>query len=84
MLSSRVRTGRSIRGICLPPACTRAERRKVEKVVTEALDDVGKADPVFKGKYYPLSKMTDAEQEKLIEVSIQIVGDQITISVFST
>ena len=32
VLSSRVRTGRSIRGLSLPPACTRAERREVEKV----------------------------------------------------
>merc|ERR1712179_710365 len=32
VLSSRVRTGRSIRGICLPPFCTRAERRKIESV----------------------------------------------------
>ena len=37
VLSSRVRTGRSIKGICLPPVCIRGERRKVEKVVTEAL-----------------------------------------------
>ncbi len=29
VLSSRVRTGRSIKGLCLPPFCTRAERRKV-------------------------------------------------------
>lgn len=34
VLSSRVRTGRSIRGLSLPPACTRAERREVEKVNT--------------------------------------------------
>ena len=32
VLSSRVRTGRSVRGFGLPPACTRAERRAVEKV----------------------------------------------------
>lgn len=32
VLSSRVRTGRSIRGFSLPPACTRAERRAVERV----------------------------------------------------
>ena len=32
VLSSRVRTGRSIRGYSLPPACTRAERREVERV----------------------------------------------------
>ena len=32
VLSSRVRTGRSIRGLGLPPACNRAERRMVEQV----------------------------------------------------
>ena len=29
VLSCRVRTSRSIRGVCLPPLCTRAERRAV-------------------------------------------------------
>ena len=38
VLSSRVRTGRSIRGFSLPPHCTRAERREVENIVCEALD----------------------------------------------
>ena len=38
VFSCRVRTGRSIRGICLPPHCTRAERRKVENIVTNVLD----------------------------------------------
>lgn len=37
VLSSRVRTGRSIRKFSLPPDCSRAERRKVEKIVTHAL-----------------------------------------------
>ena len=37
VLSSRVRTGRSIRGYSLPPHCSRAERRAVEKIVAEAL-----------------------------------------------
>ena len=32
VVSSRVRTGRSIRGLCLPPAACRAERREVERV----------------------------------------------------
>lgn len=63
VLSARVRTGRSIKAICLPPACTRAERRRVEKV---SLDALASLDGEFKGKYYPLSKMTDAEQEQLI------------------
>jgi len=38
VLSSRVRTGRSIRGFSLPPHCSRAERREVETVVSQALD----------------------------------------------
>ena len=37
VLSCRVRTGRSIRGLALPPFCTRAERREVESIVTGAL-----------------------------------------------
>jgi len=37
VLSSRVRTGRSIRGYCLPPHCSRAERRAVEKITVDAL-----------------------------------------------
>nr|AAK35006.1 octameric creatine kinase precursor [Chaetopterus variopedatus] len=64
VLSSRVRTGRCIRGLSLPPACSRAERREVERVVVEALNGL-QGD--LAGKYFPLAKMTDAEQEKLIE-----------------
>ena len=37
VLSTRVRTGRSIRRFSLPPHCSRGERRKVEKIVTRAL-----------------------------------------------
>jgi len=47
VLSSRVRTGRSIRGLSLPPACSRAERRQVETVVVNALNNL---DGEFKGK----------------------------------
>ena len=65
MLSSRVRTGRCIRGLTLPPVCSRAERREVEKVVVDALDNL-KGE--LAGKYYALGNMTDAEQEQLIEV----------------
>lgn len=32
MLSSRVRTGRSIKGYSLPPHCSRGERRAIEKL----------------------------------------------------
>ncbi|XP_077865507.1 creatine kinase, flagellar-like isoform X1 [Saccoglossus kowalevskii] len=64
VLSSRVRTGRSIRGYALPPQCSRAERRDVEKICVDAL---GKLDGSLKGKYFPLNSMSDEEQEKLIE-----------------
>jgi len=63
VLSSRVRTGRSIRGLTLPPICSRAERREVERVVVDALNNL-KGE--YAGKYYPLNNMTDAEQDQLI------------------
>ncbi|XP_002732950.1 creatine kinase M-type-like [Saccoglossus kowalevskii] len=63
VLSSRVRTGRSIKGIALPPFCTRGERRAIEKIVTKALAGLS-GD--LKGKYYPLTGMTDKDQEQLI------------------
>jgi len=63
VLSSRVRTGRCIRGLTLPPICSRAERREVERVCIDALAGL-KGE--FAGKYYPLNGMTDAEQEQLI------------------
>ena len=66
VLSSRVRTGRSIRGLSLPPACTRAERREVERVVVTALAGL-KGD--LTGRYYSLGDMTDQEQQTLIDVS---------------
>ncbi|XP_055219548.1 creatine kinase U-type, mitochondrial isoform X2 [Gorilla gorilla gorilla] len=60
----KVRTGRSIRGLSLPPACTRAERREVERVVVDALSGL-KGD--LAGRYYRLSEMTEAEQQQLID-----------------
>uniref|UniRef100_A0ACB8E563 Creatine kinase U-type, mitochondrial n=1 Tax=Sphaerodactylus townsendi TaxID=933632 RepID=A0ACB8E563_9SAUR len=64
VLSSRVRTGRSIRGLSLPPACSRAERREVERVAVDALAGLS-GD--LAGKYYRLSDMTDKEQQQLID-----------------
>ncbi|XP_073509270.1 creatine kinase U-type, mitochondrial-like [Phyllobates terribilis] len=64
VLSSRVRTGRSIRGLSLPPACTRAERREVERVSADALSGLS-GD--LTGRYYRLSDMTDKEQQQLID-----------------
>ena len=60
-----MRTGRCIRGLSLPPTCSRAERREVERVVVDALNGL-KGD--LKGHYYPLNGMTEAEQDQLIDV----------------
>ncbi|XP_077099838.1 creatine kinase, mitochondrial 2a (sarcomeric) isoform X1 [Siphateles boraxobius] len=64
VLSSRVRTGRSIRGLSLPPACSRSERREVERVTVQALAGL-KGD--LAGRYYSLTEMSDAEQQRLID-----------------
>ncbi len=65
VVSTRVRTGRSIRGLCLPPAACRAERREVERVLAGAL---GGLAGDFKGKYYSLKSLTEHEQQQLIDV----------------
>ncbi|XP_057306472.1 creatine kinase, testis isozyme-like [Hydractinia symbiolongicarpus] len=64
VLSSRVRTGRSIKNHSLPPSCTRAERRSVEHILTSALNSL---TGDLSGTYYPLNGMTDAEQQQLID-----------------
>ncbi|KAB1733558.1 arginine kinase, partial [Klebsiella pneumoniae] len=63
VMSTRVRTGRSIKGFTLPTTNSRGERRAVEKLSIEALNSL---DGEFKGKYYPLKDMSDKEQEQLI------------------
>jgi creatine kinase len=74
VLSSRVRTGRSIRGLSLPPACSRSERREVERVVVTALAGL-KGE--LAGRYYGLGDMSDKEQQQLIDVSNSlVVGNQ--------
>ncbi|XP_060947477.1 creatine kinase B-type-like isoform X2 [Limanda limanda] len=64
VLSSRVRTGRSIRGFCLPPHCSRGERRAIENLSIESLDVL---DEELKGTYYALKNMTEEEQQQLID-----------------
>jgi len=64
VLSSRVRTGRSIKGHSLPPHCTRGERRSVEYIVTSGLSNL---TGDLAGTYYPLGDMTDEQQQQLID-----------------
>lgn len=62
--SCRIRTGRSIRGLCLPPAICRAERRRVAEILSSALNGL---EGDLKGKYYPLADMTKEEEQRLID-----------------
>merc|ERR1719353_1378958 len=52
VISTRVRTGRSIRGLRLPPCCAKSERREVERVMAKALLGL---EGELKGDYYPLA-----------------------------
>merc|ERR1719321_2503462 len=52
VISTRVRTGRSIRGLRLPPCITKNERREVERVMAKALLGL---EGELKGNYYPLA-----------------------------
>merc|ERR1719396_220278 len=51
VLTSRCRTGRSVRGFRLPPTCSFEERREIEKVVVNGLLSL---DGELKGDYFPL------------------------------
>merc|ERR1712088_175653 len=50
-LTSRCRTGRSVRGFRLPPCCSFEERREIEKVVVNGLLSL---EDDLKGDYFPL------------------------------
>jgi len=62
--SCRIRTGRSVKGFCLPPSICRAERRAVEKILVDAVNGLS-GD--LAGKYYPLKSMTKDEESQLIK-----------------
>jgi creatine kinase len=52
VLTSRVRTGRSVKGTRLPPACSFEERRELERIIVKGLMNLS-GD--LKGDYYPLA-----------------------------
>ena len=60
--STRVRAGRNIRGLSLPPGTTRAERLQVEKLISTALTAMTED---LQGKYFPLGGMSKEEEEQL-------------------
>merc|ERR1712072_697593 len=72
VLTSRCRTGRSIRGTRLPPSSTFEERRELERMITSGLL---KMEGEMKGDYFPLrgshsyaakpNGMSEAKEEEL-------------------
>jgi len=52
VLTTRCRTGRSVRGLPLPPSCSFEQRRETERVIVNGLN---KLDGELKGKYFPLN-----------------------------
>lgn len=64
VVSTRIRAGRSIRGLPLPPGTNRADRRMVEKLVVEGLDTL---TGDLNGKYFSLGRMTAEEETSLID-----------------
>jgi len=52
VLTTRCRTGRSVRGLPLPPSCSFEQRRETERVCVAGLK---KLEGELKGTYYPLN-----------------------------
>jgi len=52
VITTRCRTGRSVRGLPLPPSCSFEQRRETERVCVKGLN---KLDGELKGTYFPLN-----------------------------
>eukprot|EP00353_Schmidingerella_taraikaensis_P006168 CAMPEP_0185570808 /NCGR_PEP_ID=MMETSP0434-20130131/2979_1 /TAXON_ID=626734 ORGANISM="Favella taraikaensis, Strain Fe Narragansett Bay" /NCGR_SAMPLE_ID=MMETSP0434 /ASSEMBLY_ACC=CAM_ASM_000379 /LENGTH=428 /DNA_ID=CAMNT_0028186013 /DNA_START=21 /DNA_END=1307 /DNA_ORIENTATION=- len=64
VLSTRIRAGRSVKGMPLPPAANRAARRETESLITTAL---GSLEGELSGKYYALLGMSKEDNDRLID-----------------
>jgi len=64
ILSTRIRAGRSLAGLPLPPAASRAARRETESLIVQGLNSL---QGELSGKYYGLLSMTEEENESLIK-----------------
>merc|ERR1719401_3246719 len=74
VLTTRCRTGRSVRGFKLPPATEFQERRDLEALIVKALNQM---DGELKGKYYGLcgSQSTDSAMDKDKEERLRKSGN---------
>lgn len=62
VVSTRIRAGRSIDTLALPPATDRKQRRTVERLLTTALSSM---PGDLQGKYYPLGAMSKQDEQVL-------------------
>jgi creatine kinase len=62
VVSTRIRAGRSIDTLALPPATDRKQRRLVESLLVNALSSLPSE---LSGNYFPLGKMTKQQEEEL-------------------
>lgn len=62
VVSTRIRAGRSIDTLALPPSTDRKQRRTVERLLTTALS---KMPGELQGKYYPLGAMSKEDEDML-------------------
>ena len=76
VVSTRIRAGRSINGLALPPATDRKQRRKVESLLSSALANMG-AD--LAGKYYPCSR-SHLPTMFLLTVELVETGQMVVVS----
>jgi len=74
VMTTRCRTGRSVRGFPLPPACSFEQRRELERVIVKALESM---EGDLKGKYYGLfgSKSTNNPMDKEKEERLRKSGN---------
>jgi creatine kinase len=61
VITTRCRTGRSVRGLPLPPACTFEQRRETERVCVNGLN---KLEGELKGTYFPLNGSRSMGEDK--------------------
>jgi len=74
VLTSRCRTGRSVRGFPLPPACSFDQRRELERIIVKGLNQM---DGELKGEYFGLcgSQSTDRAMDKDKEADLRSNGN---------
>ena len=68
VLNLQIKAIRNIRGFCLPPFCSRGERRDIENLIVNILYNSNENKRFsYYGTYRPIAIIQDSEKDKLIE-----------------